>query len=107
MDESQEDQRAPHRLRPNRPVSLPQLRRLGVAYRRVSGGGEPRGRPALRQGPARRDPCAAWRRLRPASTPAGPGRALGGGEQARGGGRPSGLAAGTGRVRAAGAAEPG
>lgn len=38
MDESQEDQRAPHRLEPNRSVSLEQLRRLGVAYRRVSGG---------------------------------------------------------------------
>ncbi|NWV59756.1 MTND dioxygenase, partial [Malurus elegans] len=35
MDESQEDQRAPHRLRPNRAVSLEQLRRLGVVYRRL------------------------------------------------------------------------
>ncbi|NXJ03820.1 acireductone dioxygenase [Cyrtonyx montezumae] len=35
MDESQEDQRAPHRLQPNRAVSLEQLRRLGVAYRRL------------------------------------------------------------------------
>ncbi|XP_015714865.1 1,2-dihydroxy-3-keto-5-methylthiopentene dioxygenase isoform X1 [Coturnix japonica] len=35
MDESQEDQRAPHRLEPNRAVSLEQLRRLGVAYRRL------------------------------------------------------------------------
>ncbi|XP_072187906.1 acireductone dioxygenase isoform X2 [Excalfactoria chinensis] len=35
MDESQEDQRAPHRLKPNRAVSLEQLRRLGVAYRRL------------------------------------------------------------------------
>ncbi|KAF1468901.1 1,2-dihydroxy-3-keto-5-methylthiopentene dioxygenase, partial [Megadyptes antipodes antipodes] len=35
MDESQEDQRAPHRLRPNRAVSLEQLRRLGVAYRKL------------------------------------------------------------------------
>ncbi|KAM7117419.1 acireductone dioxygenase isoform 2-T2 [Ciconia maguari] len=35
MDESQEDQRAPHRLRPNRAVSLEQLRRLGVVYRKL------------------------------------------------------------------------
>lgn len=35
MDESQEDQRAPHRQRPNRAVSLEQLRRLGVVYRRL------------------------------------------------------------------------
>ncbi|XP_054675236.1 acireductone dioxygenase isoform X2 [Grus americana] len=35
MDESQEDQRAPHRLRPNRAVGLEQLRRLGVIYRKL------------------------------------------------------------------------
>ncbi|XP_066850999.1 acireductone dioxygenase isoform X3 [Anser cygnoides] len=35
MDESQEDQRAPHRLQPNRAVSLEQLRRLGVTYRKL------------------------------------------------------------------------
>lgn len=40
MDESQEDQRAPHRQRPNRAVSLEQLRRLGVVYRRVRRGTE-------------------------------------------------------------------
>lgn len=53
MDDSQEDQRAPHRQRPNRAVSLEQLRRLGVVYRRVGqwvprvrqgSSGEPRGR---------------------------------------------------------------
>uniref|UniRef100_A0A8C3D143 Acireductone dioxygenase n=1 Tax=Cairina moschata TaxID=8855 RepID=A0A8C3D143_CAIMO len=35
MDESQEDQRAPHRLQPNRAVSLEQLRLLGVTYRKL------------------------------------------------------------------------
>lgn len=41
MDESQEDQRAPHRLQPNRAVSLEQLRLLGVTYRKVSAGAPP------------------------------------------------------------------
>lgn len=43
MDESQEDQRTPHRQRPNRAVSLEQLRRLGVVYRRVGRGLVPPG----------------------------------------------------------------
>lgn len=52
MDESPEDQRAPHRLQPNCPVSLEQLRRLGVVYRKVSGGaGADGARPGRSAGP--------------------------------------------------------
>lgn len=32
MDDSDEDQRKPHRLNPNQPVSLDQLKKLGVFY---------------------------------------------------------------------------
>ncbi|XP_025938402.1 1,2-dihydroxy-3-keto-5-methylthiopentene dioxygenase isoform X4 [Apteryx rowi] len=35
MDESPADQRAPHRLQPNRAVALQQLRELGVRYRKL------------------------------------------------------------------------
>lgn len=68
MDESQEDQRAPHRLQPNRAVSLEQLRRLGVAYRRVSGGDG-------RRCPGERAPGRGWRAPGRVALPPGGGRA--------------------------------
>jgi len=37
MDSSEEDQRKPHRLNPNEPVSLDQLKKLGVFYWKVRG----------------------------------------------------------------------
>lgn len=37
MDSSDEDQRKPHRLTPNQPVSLDQLEPLGVFYWKVTG----------------------------------------------------------------------
>lgn len=70
MDESQEDQRAPHRLQPNRAVSLEQLRRLGVAYRRVSGGDG-------RRCPGERAPGRGWRAPGRVALPPGGGRAGG------------------------------
>lgn len=36
MDDSDEDQRKPHRLNPNQPVSLDQLKKLGVFYWKVN-----------------------------------------------------------------------
>lgn len=36
MDGSEEDQRRPHRLEPHQPVSLEQLKELGVFYWQVS-----------------------------------------------------------------------
>lgn len=36
MDGSEEDQRRPHRLEPHQPVSLEQLKELGVLYWQVS-----------------------------------------------------------------------
>lgn len=73
MDESQEDQRTPHRQRPNRAVSLEQLRRLGVVYRRVGLGvyGMVYCRVYLEHGGRYRGPGRAGR-------PAGGGRRAGG-----------------------------
>lgn len=96
MDESQEDQRAPHRQRPNRAVSLEQLRRLGVVYRRVRRGVQQGtavgtegtagcagpGRPQEgRQGEAGggRRPVSLWQ-LRPPRTPGTPRDSHGGPE---------------------------
>lgn len=55
MDESADDPRLPHRLEPARPVSLEQLRRLGVLYWKVRaaagcGACSARGRGASREG---------------------------------------------------------
>lgn len=36
MDSSDEDQRKPHRMNPNQPVSLNELKKLGVFYWKVS-----------------------------------------------------------------------
>lgn len=78
MDESQEDQRAPHRLQPNRAVSLEQLRRLGVAYRRVSGGDG-------RRCPGERAPGRGWRAPRGAGPRcAAAGRRAGAGDARHG-----------------------
>lgn len=78
MDESQEDQRTPHRLRPNRPVSLEQLRRLGVAYRKVNGGGARRGggRGGHHGRPTALGRARLRQRFRPVPTAGGAGRAL-------------------------------
>lgn len=69
MDESQEDQRAPHRLQPNRAVSLEQLRFLGVTYRKVSAGPPPTpSGTRLSEAPA---PRLKWRRAPGAEAAAG------------------------------------
>lgn len=73
MDESQEDQRTPHRQRPNRAVSLEQLRRLGVVYRRVGLGVHTEGVPRARRAVPRAGPGRAARRGRQAGR--GPGQA--------------------------------
>lgn len=37
LDNSEEDQRKPHRRNPNQPVSVDQLKTLGVFYWKVTG----------------------------------------------------------------------
>lgn len=37
LDDHEDDQRKPHRQSPNRPVSLEQLKTLGVFYWKVTG----------------------------------------------------------------------
>lgn len=37
LDRSEDDQRKPHRQNPNRPVSVEQLKALGVFYWKVTG----------------------------------------------------------------------
>ena len=43
MDDSDEDQRLPHKLDPNQPVPLEDLEKIGVFYWRVCNGTQVRG----------------------------------------------------------------